>query len=55
MENTAKMEIIQKIINSNKIVGHNTEDIIKTKISYMQSFLLGWLTEEDLQWVISEE
>lgn len=55
MSETRKIEIIQKIINSNKIVGKDTEDINRTKSSYIQSFVLGWITEEELQWILETE
>lgn len=54
MENTIKIEIIKKIINSNKIVGYDTDDINKTKVNYIQSFLSGWITEEDMCWIWEE-
>ena len=55
MNETRKTEIIQKIISSNVIVGKDAEEINRTKNSYIQSFLLGWITEEDLQWILESK
>ena len=55
MSETRKMEIIQKIIDTNVIVGKDTEEINRTKINYIQSFLLGWIKEEDLCWILESK
>lgn len=55
MSETRKTEIIQKIISSEIIVGKDIEEINRTKNNYIQSFLLGWITEEDLQWILESK
>lgn len=55
MNETRRIEIIQKIISSDVIVGKDTEEINRTKNNYIQSFLLGWITEEDLQWILESK
>jgi hypothetical protein len=41
-----KYEVIKKIMNSNVI---NEND----KVYYIEMFLKGWHTEEDLKWIYS--
>lgn len=55
MNEIRRIEIIQKIISSDVIVGKDTEEINRTKNNYIQSFLLGWITEEDLQWILESK
>lgn len=55
MNETRKTEVIQKILSSDIIIGKDTEEINRTKINYIQSFLLGWITEEDLQWILESK
>lgn len=55
MNETRKTEIIQKILFSNVIIGKDAEEINRTKNSYIQSFLLGWIAEEDLQWILESK
>lgn len=55
MNETRKTEIIQKILSSDIIVGRDAEEINRTKINYIQSFLLGWIKEEDLCWILESK
>lgn len=51
MKDSKKMEIIQKIINSNKIIEKNKKDVDKTKLWYIKSVLNGVFEEEEIQWI----
>jgi hypothetical protein len=42
----AKYEVVKKIMNSNAV---NEND----KVYYIEMFLKGWHTEEDLKWIYS--
>ena len=51
MEDYKKIEIIQNIINSHKIIMPNKKEINKTKLWYIQSVLNGVFKEEEIQWI----
>ena len=55
MDDSKKVEIIQKIINSKKIVAGRVENVDKTKVWYIQTLLSGYFTEEDIAWIWSED
>lgn len=40
----SKYEVIKKVVESNKV----DDD---TKVRYIDTFLKGWLTEEEIKWI----
>ena len=44
----SKFEVVKGIVESNKLDDNG-------KVNTIQSFLLGWLNESDINWILNDE
>ena len=43
-----KFEVVKRIVESNKLDDNG-------KVNTIQNFLLGWLNERDMDWILEDE